>query len=155
MIKSNPPVAKAKDDPQTVGVLQLVTGLVSAYVSNNHLAASEIPSLISTVYNSLTHVGNGSASWPAPEPIPAATIKRSVTDEYIICLEDGKKLRTLKRYLRSHFDMSPEEYRAKWRLPHDYPMTAPAYARIRSHFAKKFGLGTKPLVARVNRRKSG
>lgn len=122
-------------------ILSLAATIVTAYVSNNSVNSSELPEIIKNVYGTLSHLeqNNGAAS----QMKPAVPIKKSYTDEYIICLEDGKKLKMLKRYLRSHYDMSPEEYRAKWNLPADYPMVAPNYAARRSAFAKQIGLGKR------------
>ncbi len=123
-------------------LLELATGIVAAYVGRNQIAQADLPSLIKSVYQSL-----GSLSAPAPEPAaaielkPAVPVKKSVTDEYIICLEDGAKLKMLKRYLRSRYNLSPDEYRKKWGLPPDYPMVAPKYAAARSEMAKRIGLG--------------
>lgn len=122
-------------------VLGLTTDIVTAYVSNNSVISSELPDLIKTVYNTLNDLGSEKAITLTIKP--AVPVKKSFTNEYIICLEDGKKLKMLKRYLRSHYNMSPEEYRAKWNLPADYPMVAPAYAAKRSEFAKQIGLGKK------------
>jgi MucR family transcriptional regulator, transcriptional regulator of exopolysaccharide biosynthesis len=122
-------------------MLGLATDIVTAYVSNNAVASSDLPDVIKTVYSTLSHLDQNSG---APKALkPAVPIKKSYTDEYIICLEDGKKLKMLKRYLRSHFNMTPEQYRAKWSLPLDYPMVAPSYAAKRSAFAKQIGLGKK------------
>jgi len=115
--------------------------VVAAYVSHNAVSATAVPDLIRTIHAALSNLGQ-----PAPTPIaerqkPAVPAGRSVQDEYIICLEDGARLKMLKRYLRSRFDMSPEEYRRKWGLAPDYPMVAPAYAARRSHFARQIGLG--------------
>jgi len=121
--------------------LTLTAQIVSAHVSNNSVPASEIPALIKTVHATLGNLSaTGNPSWPTAQT-PAVPIKKSITPEYLICLEDGKKLKMLKRYLRSHYGLSPEEYRAKWGLPADYPMVAPNYAEQRSQFAKKIGLG--------------
>lgn len=122
-------------------LLGLAAEIVTAYVSNNTVNSSELPDVIKTVYSTLSSLGPDQIS--AHSPKPAVPLKKSFTNEYIVCLEDGKKLKMLKRYLRSHYDMSPEEYRAKWGLPADYPMVAPAYAAKRSEFAKKIGLGKK------------
>ncbi len=126
-------------------LLQITSDIVSAHVSNNPVPLGELPGLIQTVYSTLTGL-----SAPAPEPEvelkPAVNPKKSVTDEYIVCLEDGKKLKMLKRHLSTAYDMTPEQYRAKWSLPHDYPMVAPAYARKRQELAKKIGLGRKPRI---------
>lgn len=133
--------------------IDLTANLVASYVSRNQVPMSEVPSLIATFHNALTAAASG--SMPEPDRKPAVPVKKSVADDYIICLEDGKKLRMLKRYLRSQYNMSPEEYRKKWDLPHDYPMVAPAYARLRSAFAKKIGLGRVPVVGRGRRAKVG
>lgn len=122
-------------------VLRMTTDIVSAYVSKNVLPAQQIPDLINAVYTSLTGLNGTPREQPAEPQKPAVAIRKSVTPEYIICLEDGKKLKMLKRHLRSTYGMSPEEYRAKWGLPQDYPMVAPNYAAQRSEFAKKIGLG--------------
>ena len=119
--------------------LELVSNLVSAYVSNNTLPPSEIPHLIETVHGALKSQDQTASS----PPEPAVPIKKSVTPNYVICLEDGKKLKMLKRHLRNAFDMSPDEYRQRWGLPGDYPMVAPEYAARRSELAKKIGLGRK------------
>lgn len=122
-------------------LIDLTADIVSAYVSNNTVSASELPGVISEVYLALQKTNDGLAE-PEPEPLrPAVTIKKSVTPDYIICLEDGKKFKSLKRHLRTHYNMTPEEYREKWGLPTDYPMVAPNYAAARSDLAKKMGLG--------------
>ena len=124
-------------------LLQMTVDIVSAYVSNNALAAAQIPELISTVFSSLDEIREVEKE-PEQEPIkPAVPIRKSIGDDYIICLEDGKKLKMLKRHLRTTYNLTPEEYRAKWGLPADYPMVAPNYAKQRSQFAKKIGLGRK------------
>ena len=123
-------------------LLSLTTEIVSAYLSNNTVHQNDIPSLIEQTYKTLSSVDNeGAASTERPQP--AVTIKRSVTPDYIICLEDGKKLKMLKRHLKTAYNMTPEEYRERWGLPADYPMVAPNYARQRSRLAKDIGLGTK------------
>lgn len=124
-------------------MLGLVTDIVAAYVSNNKVESDDLPTVIKTVHDTLSGLQAAQISGPQTKNRPAVPIKKSYTDEYIICLEDGKKLKMLKRYLRTRFDMSPEEYRAKWALPADYPMVAPNYAAKRSEFAKKIGLGKK------------
>ncbi len=131
--------------------VDMTVGLVSSYVSRNQVPMSELATLISTFHNALTDAAAGTPA--TADKKPAVTIKKSIGDDYIICLEDGKKLTMLKRYLRSQYNMSPEEYRKKWDLPHDYPMVAPAYARLRSAFAKRIGLGRVP-VARGRRPKA-
>jgi len=121
-------------------ILRQVTEIVTAYLSKNILPPEDVPALIRSVHATL----GGIAGVEAPAMVarePAVPIKKSVKADYIICLEDGKKLKMLKRYLRARYDMSPDQYRAKWGLPGDYPMTAPNYAAKRSEFAKKFGLG--------------
>jgi len=124
--------------------------IVSAFVSNNSVPAAELPGLISSVHKALTGI-TGAAEAPSEEPKqPAVSIKKSIAPDYIICLEDGRKFKSLKRHLRTKYNMSPEEYRAKWSLPKDYPMVAPAYAEARSNLAKQMGLGQggrKPAAA--------
>jgi len=121
--------------------VDLTADIVSAYVSNNTVASIDLPALISSVHSALSSTVQ-KASEPVVEELkPAVPIKKSVTDDYIICLEDGKKFKSLKRHLRTHFNLTPEEYRAKWNLPADYPMIAPGYAAARSELAKKMGLG--------------
>lgn len=120
-------------------LLAQASDIVAAYVSNNPVSAADLPALLKSVHNKLTEIASSSEQPPRPDP--AVPIKKSVTDSHIICLEDGAKLKMLKRYLRTHYDMSPDEYRARWNLPADYPMVAPEYARRRSDFAKKIGLG--------------
>jgi predicted transcriptional regulator len=117
----------------------MVSEIVSAYVSKNSLPPSELPHLIKTVHDALSSPDQGASS--APEP--AVPIKKSIRPDYVICLEDGKKLKMLKRHLRTAYDMSPDEYRQKWGLASDYPMVAPKYAARRSELAKKIGLGRK------------
>ncbi|HWA22486.1 MAG TPA: MucR family transcriptional regulator [Caulobacterales bacterium] len=114
--------------------------IVAAYLRANHVQAEDLPSLIEIVFATLRGLSNGSA--PAPEErAPAVPVKRSVTADFIICLEDGKKFKSLKRHLRTQYKMTPEEYRLRWSLPHDYPMVAPNYAKARSDLAKRMGLG--------------
>lgn len=123
-------------------LLSLTTEIVAAHVSNNTVPVTELPQLIEQVYRTLANVGVEPA--PAQErPQPAVPIKKSVTPDYIVCLEDGKKLKMLKRHLKTAYDMSPEEYRDRWQLPPDYPMVAPNYAKQRSKLAKQIGLGTR------------
>jgi len=120
---------------------QLAADIVSAYVSNNSVAATDLPSLIGEIHGALLRVSTGVQEAPAEAPKPAVPVKKSVTADYIICLEDGKKFKSLKRHLRTQYNMSPEEYREKWGLPADYPMVAPNYAQARSNLAKQMGLG--------------
>jgi predicted transcriptional regulator len=127
---------------QTNDLLALTTEIVAAHVSNNTVALGDLPQLINQVYNSLANIG----VVPTPvvvRPQPAVSIKKSVQPDYIVCLEDGKKLKMLKRHLKTAYNMSPEAYRERWGLPPDYPMVAPNYARQRSHLAKEIGLGTR------------
>jgi predicted transcriptional regulator len=122
-------------------ILKLATEIVAAYVSNNPIPVSEVPAMIKSVHGTLGGLTGGSQGDMPSAQKPVVPVKRSVTPDYIVCLEDGKKLKMLKRYLRSNYNMTPEEYRAKWGLPADYPMVAPNYAAQRSEFAKKIGLG--------------
>ena len=126
-------------EAMTNEVLHLTAQIVSAHTSHNAVPADALPALIQTVYRTLANAG--APAIEAEKPQPAVPIKKSVFPDHIVCLEDGKQLKMLKRYLRSRFDMTPEDYRRKWGLPPDYPMVAPAYAARRSDFAKKIGLG--------------
>jgi len=121
--------------------IELSADIVSAYVSNNSVPAADLPSLLQSVYAALTKTAQGQQTEPQAELIPAVPVKKSVTPDAIICLEDGKSFKSLKRHLRTTYDMSPEQYRAKWNLPVDYPMVAPNYAKARSELAKTMGLG--------------
>jgi predicted transcriptional regulator len=122
--------------------LTLTSNIVAAHVSNNSVALSDLPQVIREVYQTLSVLG-GAAPAAAEKPTPAVPVKKSITPDYIVCLEDGKKLKMLKRHLRTAYNMSPEEYREKWGLPADYPMVAPSYAKQRSKLAKQIGLGTR------------
>jgi predicted transcriptional regulator len=122
--------------------LACASSIVAAYVTKNHIAASEVPEVIRRVHGALVDLSAPPPSDTAP-PKPAVPIKKSVTADYIVCLEDGKKLKMLKRYLRTRHNLTPDAYRAKWSLPADYPMVAPSYAAKRSVFAKKSGLGRR------------
>lgn len=122
-------------------ILKLATEIVAAYVSNNPIPVSEVPAMIKSVHSTLGGLGGGLSGEIQLSQKPAIPVKRSVNPDFIVCLEDGKKLKMLKRYLRSNYGMTPEEYRSKWSLPADYPMVAPNYAAQRSEFAKKIGLG--------------
>jgi predicted transcriptional regulator len=124
-------------------MIELTAEVVSAYVSNNSVPAAELPALINEIYNALTKVGTVTAEVVAEPAKPAVSPKKSVFPDYIICLEDGKKFKSLKRHLRTQYNMSPEQYREKWALPADYPMVAPNYAAARSRLAKEMGLGQK------------
>lgn len=122
-----------------VGLIELTAKIVSAYVGNNPVQSSDLPAIIQNVHKSLNDLGDTAVA--AVQSKPAVPIKKSITDDYLVCLEDGEKFKSLRRHLRSKYDMSPEEYREKWGLPYDYPMVAPSYARQRSALAKKMGLG--------------
>ncbi len=132
-----------KATAEKIELVELTADIVSAYVSNNFVVTTDVPMMIGDVYDALSKAA-AKASQPLKEELkPAISIKKSVMADYIICLEDGKKFKSLKRHLRSHFAMTPEEYRAKWGLPHDYPMVAPNYAAARSALARKMGLGQR------------
>lgn len=135
------------DTDQTNDLLALTTDIVAAHVANNTVAVHDLPQLIQQVYLSLANIGNVPAPAP-PRPQPAVPIRRSVHPDYIVCLEDGKKLKMLKRHLKTAYDMTPEAYRERWGLAADYPMVAPNYARQRSRLAKEIGLGTNARRAR-------
>lgn len=125
-------------------VLRMAVDVVAAYVSNNQVASTQIPEVINSVFASLTELEGSPPEAKAEPQKPAVPIRRSITPDYIVCLEDGKKLKMLKRHLQTTYNMTPEEYRAKWGLSSDYPMVAPNYAKQRSEFAKQIGLGRKP-----------
>lgn len=127
-------------------ILTLTAEIVSSHVSNNRVELLELPSLIEEVYSALTSLSVAPGNRDRPQP--SVPIKKSVTPEYIICLEDGKKLKMLKRHLKTAYNMSPKEYRERWGLPSDYPMVAPSYAKQRSSLAKKIGLGTRARQSR-------
>ncbi|UVK35653.1 MucR family transcriptional regulator (plasmid) [Mesorhizobium sp. AR10] len=128
-----------------IDVLELTADVVSAYVSNNPVPVGEIPALIGQVHAALKGTAGTSVSAEEPEVLkPAVSIRKSVTPDYIICLDDGKKFKSLKRHLSTHYGLTPDDYRAKWGLPSDYPMVAPNYAATRSALAKTMGLGRKP-----------
>ncbi|MEM1146218.1 MAG: MucR family transcriptional regulator [Pseudomonadota bacterium] len=126
-------------DAAPIPIIEFASDIVSAYVSNNPIQSSELPELIREIHSTLRALETSSAAQPTPEP--AVSIKKSITDDFLICLEDGKKFKSLKRHLRSKYGLSPEQYREKWGLPYDYPMVAPSYARKRSALAKEMGLG--------------
>ena len=129
------------DSTATGNFIELTAEIVSAYVSNNTVPAGEIPGLINQVHAALARV-SGKPADGSSEPLrPAVSVKKSITPEYIVCLEDGKKFKSLKRHLRTQYNMTPEQYREKWGLPADYPMVAPNYAAQRSKLAKAIGLG--------------
>lgn len=125
----------------TESLIGLVADIVSAYVSNNSVPAADLPGLIATTHAAISGLGAPPSPVIDERPTPVVSIKKSITPEFLICLEDGKKFKSLKRHLRTAYNMSPEEYRARWGLPSDYPMVAPSYAEARSSLAKKIGLG--------------
>jgi len=123
-------------------LVETTAKIVTAYVSNNRVMPTDLPALITAVYQTVAGVNGGSGAVRSSEPLkPVVSIKRSVTDDYLVCLEDGKKFKSLKRHLRTSYGLSPEQYRSKWGLPADYPMVAPNYAAQRSKLAKAIGLG--------------
>ncbi len=123
-------------------ILELTAGIVSAFVGNNSVPSNELPALIASIHSALQTIGQPMAAAPVEvEQKPAVAVKKSVTADFIICLEDGLKFKSLKRHLRTKYDLTPEAYRTKWGLPNDYPMVAPAYAEARSNLAKQMGLG--------------
>ena len=131
------------DNTDSNELMALTTEIVCSHVANNTVNVNDLPQLIQQVYATLANIGKGQS--PAVDrPQPAVPIKRSITPDFIVCLEDGRKLKMLKRHIKTAYNMTPEEYRERWRLPPDYPMVAPNYAKQRSSLAKKIGLGTKP-----------
>lgn len=140
-------MSQTNSDAEMPDLLRLTTDVVAAYVQNNPVPASELSGVINMVHGSLQQLRDGVASEP---PRPAVSIRKSVQPDYLICLEDGKKLKMLKRHLRTAYGMTPEDYRAKWGLSPDYPMVAPNYAKQRSQFAKKIGLGRKTRTSRAS-----
>lgn len=124
-------------------LVALTAGIISAYVSNNAVGREDLPTMIADVHEALSKASQRTGGAEREELKPAVPPKKSVHEDYLICLEDGKKFKSLKRHLRTHYNLSPEEYREKWGLPHDYPMVAPNYAAARSHLAKQMGLGTR------------
>ena len=122
-------------------VIEMTADIVSAYVGNNSVAASDLPALIQSIHRALSGISQGSDVQEAAPKEPAVPVRRSITPDHLVCLEDGRKFKSLKRHLRTKYNMSPEEYRAKWSLPKDYPMVAPNYAKERSNLAKRMGLG--------------
>jgi predicted transcriptional regulator len=135
-----PEIVDAEADP---GLVRLTAQIVSAFVANNSVAPADLPQLISDTHAALSRASGGAAPTERDDLKPKVSVKKSVMPDYIVCLEDGKKFKSLKRHLRTHYNLSPEAYREKWGLPHDYPMVAPNYARARSDLAKKMGLGTR------------
>jgi predicted transcriptional regulator len=129
------------DNGNGADLLALTAEIVSAHLSNNKVASADLPDLIARVHQSLSGAGTGAVTGKRPEP--AVSIKQSVRPDYIVCLEDGKKLKMLKRHLMTSYKLTPDAYRSRWELPHDYPMVAPNYAKQRSRLAKEIGLGTR------------
>ena len=141
------------DNTTGSGYIELTADIVSAYVSNNSVSAGEIANLINQVHAALVRVSGGQSD-AQPEPLkPAISVKKSITPDYLICLEDGKKFKSLKRYLRTRYHLTADEYRAKWGLPRDYPMVAPQSTEWRSQFAKKIGLGKTRQASLLKKRK--
>lgn len=138
---------------RTETLITLTSDIVAAHVSNNSVSADEVSNLITNVYSALAGLGQP-VQQDEPAPEPAVSIRASVKPDYLVCLEDGKKLKMLRRYLRTNYDMSPDEYRERWGLPADYPMVAPNYAETRRELAKKIGLGRKPGQKRGRRKKT-
>lgn len=131
------------DSTNELNLVEFSTDIIAAYVSHNAISPTDLPRLIADVHAALKALGSEEPAVQIEEKKPAVPIRRSVTPEYIICLEDGKKFKSLKRHLRTHYNLSPEEYREKWGLPSDYPMVAPSYSATRSKLAKDNGLGRK------------
>ncbi|MFZ0073496.1 MAG: MucR family transcriptional regulator [Xanthobacteraceae bacterium] len=131
----------ASGGDHTTSFIELTANIVSAYVSNNPVPAADIPTLINQIHSALMQVSAGRADVAAEPLRPAVSIKKSITPDHLVCLEDGKKFKSLRRHLRSQYNMTPEQYREKWGLPPDYPMVAPNYAAARSQLAKQMGLG--------------
>ena len=143
---------QASKEESEQDVRRMTAEIVAAFLAANSVQATQLPELIRSVFTALNSL-DGRPEEPAAEPLkPAVPIRKSVTRDYIVCLEDGKKLKMLKRHLRTTYNMSPEDYRAKWGLPAEYPMVAPAYAERRSEFAKKIGLGRKVAEPRKGKR---
>jgi predicted transcriptional regulator len=135
------------DGNERQGLLSLTTEIVASFAGHNTVAIGDLPAVIAGVFQALRGVGQGEAEKPAEAPVPAVPVKRSIGTDFLVCLEDGRKVKTLKRYLATRYGLTPEEYRRRWGLPGDYPMVAPAYAAQRSAMAKRIGLGRKPAVA--------
>ncbi len=132
-------------------IIEMTADIVSAYVGNNSVPTAELPSLIQSIHRALTGIIGSPEPVEATPKEPAVPVKKSITPDYLVCLEDGRKFKSLKRHLRTKYNMSPEEYRAKWALPKDYPMVAPNYAKARSDLAKQMGLGQGGRAARASR----
>jgi predicted transcriptional regulator len=131
--------------------IELAADIVSAYVTKNSLPTSELPNLINEVHSALVSLANGAAEPSTEAPKPAVSVRKSITPDFLICLDDGKKFKSLKRHLRTRYNLTPEQYRAKWGLPFDYPMVAPNYAKARSELAREMGLGQQRRKRRAAR----
>ena len=144
-------IEMSENSDSNAAVMELTAEVVAAFVGNNSVPANELPALIASVHSALQNVGQPAAATPVEVELkPAVSIRKSVTPDFIICLEDGLKFKSLKRHLRTKYDLTPDAYRAKWGLPNDYPMVAPSYAEARSNLAKQMGLGQqrkKPVIA--------
>nr|WP_249729896.1 MucR family transcriptional regulator [Chelatococcus sp. YT9] len=143
--------AVINDAETNTNYVELTADIVSAYVSNNTVGPSDVAAMIGEVHAALARVTSGPIEEPVEAPKPAISIKKSITPDYLICLEDGKKFKSLKRHLRTQYDITPEQYREKWGLPSDYPMVAPNYAKARSQLAKDMGLGQQRRKRRGGR----
>lgn len=142
------------NDQHESELIELSSEIVAAYVGHNALSAGDLPKLIADVYGALKGLGSAAAPADAEPPKPAVTVRRSITPDHLICLEDGKKFKSLKRHLMTHHELTPQQYRDKWNLPIDYPMVAPNYSATRSSLAKTSGLGRKAPPAKKGRRTS-
>ena len=143
--------------PREIGrdaVLSMASNIVAAYLARNETAAADVPQIIATVFDTLSGLGDGLPAMPRSRLAPAVPIAKSMTPDYLVCLEDGRRLKILKRHLRSVFNLTPEQYRAKWGLPRDYPMVAANYAQRRSELAKTIGLGKKGRSPRRQKRRA-
>jgi predicted transcriptional regulator len=140
-------VNSVTDGSERQGLLSLTAEIVASFSSNNALAAGDLPAVIGSVFQALRNAGQGEAEKSAEAPVPAVPIKKSIGTDFLVCLEDGRKMKTLKRYLAGRYNLTPQEYRQRWGLPRDYPMVAPAYAARRSEMAKQIGFGRKSAAA--------
>ena len=140
-VKTRQELRSLGESASTGTFIELTAAIVSAYVSNNSVPTADLPALIGQVHSALTRVSSGHGDTSSEPPKPAVAVKKSIAPDYIVCLEDGKKFKSLKRHLRTQYNMTPEQYREKWGLAPDYPMVAPNYAAARSHLAKQMGLG--------------
>jgi predicted transcriptional regulator len=135
------------EDSERQGLLSLTTGIVASFAGNNAVAVGDLPAVIVGVYRALRGAGEPEAEKPAEAPVPAVLVKKSIGTDHLVCLEDGRKVTTLKRYLARRYGLTPDQHRRRWGLPGDYPIVAPAYAARRSAMARQFGLGRKPAAA--------